>query len=102
MGALSNYSDFYLPVHQAFLWVTGFGLDCLNIYIRIILPTYDENLLAYWEMNPYRYPGVMESRSGHIRVAAEDDFITQWLENDFGATEVIEYSYITVYRRQEQ
>lgn len=64
-------------------------------------PTYDETLLAYWEMNPDRYPDVvvLESWFGDIRVAEEDDFIMQWLENDFGATEVTEYSYITVYRK---
>lgn len=67
----------------------------------ISTPSYDENLLAYWEINPDRYPDVvvLESWFGDIRVAEEDDFIIQWLKNSFGATEVIEDSYVTVYRK---
>ena len=67
----------------------------------ISTPTYDETLLAYWEMNPDRYPDVVavESWFGDIRVAEEDDFIMQWLEEEFQASEVIEYPYVTVYKK---
>lgn len=67
----------------------------------ISTPVYDENLLAYWEMNPDRYPNVVavESWFGEIRYVEEDSFIMKWLEEEFQATEVIEYPYITVYRK---
>lgn len=67
----------------------------------ISTPTYDESLLEYWELHPDRYPDVvvLESWFGDVRVTEEDDFIMQWLENDFCATEVVDYPYITVYKK---
>ena len=67
----------------------------------ISTPTYDETLLAYWEMNPDRYPDVVavESMYGEITVVESDSFLMQWLEEDFEAKEVIEYPYVTIYKR---
>lgn len=67
----------------------------------ISTPMYDENLLAYWEMNPDRYPDivVIESWFGKIDYVDEDSFIMKWLEEEFCATEIIEYPYITVYKK---
>lgn len=64
-------------------------------------PTYDESLLVYWEEHPERYPDVIifESWFGDIRIVAEDSFIMQWVQNEFPATEVTEYPYVTVYKR---
>lgn len=65
----------------------------------ISTPVYDENLLKYWEINPDRYPDVVavESWFGDTPYYDEDSFIMQWLENDYGYTRKVEYSYITVY-----
>lgn len=67
----------------------------------ISTPTYDESLLTYWEQNPERYPDVVvfESWFGEIRVAEEDSFIMQWVQNEFQASEVTEYPYVTVYKK---
>lgn len=67
----------------------------------ISTPVYDESLLTYWEEHPERYPDVVvfESWFGEIRVVEEDSFIMQWVQNEFSASEVIEYPYITVYKR---
>ncbi len=62
---------------------------------------YDEHLLDYWEINPDRYPDVVvvESWFGDIREFGEDSFIMQWIRNDFQPSEVLEYPYITVFRK---
>lgn len=76
--------------------------DCvISAPNTISTPVYDESLLAYWEEHPERYPDVVvfESWFGEIRVVKEDDFIMQWVQNEFSASEVIEYPYITVYKR---
>ena len=67
----------------------------------ISTPTYDESLLEYWEMNPERYPDViaLESWFGDVGEAA-DGFLMKWIEEEFQATEIIEYPYITVYKRE--
>lgn len=67
----------------------------------ISTPTYDESMLAYWELNPDRYPDVVvvESWFGDIRIFDENSFIGQWLENEFQASRVVEYPYITAYYR---
>ncbi len=67
----------------------------------ISTPTYDESLLAYWEINPDRYPDVVvfDSMWGRIDIVKKDSFLMRWVEEEFGATEVVEYPYVTVYRR---
>lgn len=67
----------------------------------ISTPTYDESLLAYWEMNPERYPDVIvvESWYGDIRIEEECEFIMNWIENEFDAASVEDYSYVRVYRK---
>ncbi len=65
----------------------------------ISTPSYDESLLAYWEQNPDRYPDVVavESWFGDLRVLEEDGFLDRWLRQDFRASRVEDYPYITVY-----
>lgn len=67
----------------------------------ISTPSYDENLLAYWELNPERYPDIVavESMYGEITVVEQDGFLMKWLEEEFKASEIIEYPYITVYKK---
>ena len=73
----------------------------MNFQNRIITPSYNESLLAYWELNPDRYPDVVavESMYGEITVVEPDSFIMQWLENEFQATEIVEYPYLTIYKK---
>lgn len=67
----------------------------------ISTPTYDEQLLAYWEVHPDRYPDVVivESWFGDTPAYEEDSFIMQWLEHEYCASEVVDYSYVKVFRR---
>ncbi len=88
----------YVGPNQCFIML---GNNKIASHNTISTPTYDENMLAYWEMNPDRYPDVVaiESCYGDVGHAAEGDFFWQWLENEFCATEIIEYPYIKVYRK---
>lgn len=67
----------------------------------ISTPTYDETLFEYWEMNPERYPDVIvvESWYGDIRVDDEHGFIMDWIEKEYGASVVEDYSYVRVYKK---
>lgn len=67
----------------------------------ISTPVYDENLLEYWDIHPDRYPDVVvvESWFGDMRGAGGGTFIRQWLEEEFQASQVTEYSYVTVFRK---
>ena len=76
--------------------------DCrVAVPSTISTPTYNETLLAYWEMNPDRYPDVviLESCYGDIGAFAEDVFLMNWLEQEFQPREVVDYPYMRVYRR---
>ncbi len=103
---LENWSEM-VPVGSTLLYVGSSQFsymlgDCkVATPSTISTPTYDETLLAYWELNPDRYPDVVavESMYGEITVVEPDSFLKKWLEEDFGAKEVIEYPYLTIYRR---
>ena len=62
---------------------------------------YDERLLDYWETNPDRYPDVVvfESCYGDIALEGENNFIWNWLMEDFQPAERKDYPYITVFTR---
>lgn len=92
----SGSTCLYVGVDQYYYM---FG-DCkIAAASTISTPVYDENLLAYWEINPDRYPDVVvvESWFGDMAAAPEGSFIRQWLEKDFQASQVAEYSYVAVY-----
>ena len=88
----------YVGPSQFFSMLGECTIACPN---TISTPIYDENLLAYWKLNPDRYPDVVavESWFGEIRYVDQDSFIMKWIEEEFCATEIIEYPYITVYKR---
>lgn len=89
----------YVGMSQFYYMLGDCVVACPN---TISTPTYDESLLEYWEMNPERYPNViaLESWFGDISYVSEDSFLMKWLEEEFQATEIIEYPYITVYKRE--
>lgn len=61
-------------------------------------PTFDENLLTYWEQNPDRYPNVVavECWYGELTIS-EDSFIYQWLIRDFQPTGYADGKYWRYY-----
>ena len=65
----------------------------------ICTPTYDEKLLSYWEMNPWKEPNVvvLDCWFGEPRVSG-DEWIMQWIEEHFDTYE--DGRYVRVYRRE--
>lgn len=68
----------------------------------ISTPVYDEYLELYYELHPERFPDVvvMESCYGDLSYFSEDDYIFKWLEEVYRPTEVKDYPYVRVYRRE--
>lgn len=118
-GILANYMTAYRYNSNQELWEEAIPEGSMVMYVgmsqfsylhgncrvavpsTISTPTYDEALLAYWEMNPDRYPDVvvLESCYGDIGALEQDAFLMDWLTNEFQATEVVDYPYMRVYKR---
>ncbi|MCR5715951.1 MAG: hypothetical protein K6G23_03805, partial [Lachnospiraceae bacterium] len=66
----------------------------------ICSPTFDENLLDYWERNPEKYPDVIAVQCwyGECKYDA-DTWMMQWIEDQFGASQVIDGKYFRYYIR---
>lgn len=76
--------------------------DCrIGAPTTISTPEYDESLKLYYELHPERMPDVvvMESCYGDVSYFADDDYIFEWLEQEYVPTEVTDYPYVRVYRR---
>ena len=70
-------------------------------HYSIVDPTaYDERLLTYWSYYPEKKPDiiVIDCWFGNM-LFAEDSWIIQYIEHDFGYTEVIEGDYVRIYKR---
>lgn len=67
----------------------------------ICTPFFDENLLDYWERNPDKYPDVIAVQCWYGELKwDQDSWIMHWIENEFGATQVIDGSYFRYYIRR--
>ncbi|MBR6094020.1 MAG: hypothetical protein IKP92_03235 [Lachnospiraceae bacterium] len=72
-------------------------------HFSIVDPTsYDERLLKYWELYPEKQPNVIvvDCWYGNLQEDPEN-WIMQYIENDFGYTSSTDGSYIRVYRRDK-
>lgn len=71
----------------------------ISVDSTICTPTYDEKLLAYWEMNPWKEPNVvvLDCWSGEPRIS-EDEWIMEWIEENFDS--YVDGQYVRVYRRE--
>lgn len=69
----------------------------------ICTPTYDEQLLRYWELYPEKYPDVVivSCWYGELKVS-EDSYIMHWLENEFQADRIQDGVFWRYYRRSSQ
>lgn len=70
-------------------------------HFSIVDPTsYDERLLTYWELYPEKAPDVIvvDAWYGQLMEPA-DNWIMQYIENDFGYTRVEEGRYVRFYFR---
>ncbi len=71
-------------------------------HFSIVDPTsYDERLLAYWELYPEKRPDVIvvDCWYGQL-MEREDSWIMQFIENDFGYTRMEEGRYVRFYFRE--
>ena len=70
-------------------------------HFSIVDPTsYDERLLTYWELYPEKYPRVIvvDCWYGQL-MEARDNWIMQYIEEDFGYTFVEDGRYVRFYRK---
>lgn len=67
--------------------------------ITICTPTFDENLLDYWERNPDKYPDVVAIRCWYGELMWKEGWITKWLEEEYEASQVIDGKYMRYYIR---
>ncbi len=68
----------------------------------VCTPGYNENILEYWEMNPHKYPDVVVASCwyGDLNSAlAENEWIMNWVEEDFQPTYSIDGKYWRYYFR---
>lgn len=61
---------------------------------------YDESLLTYWERYPEKKPDiiVVDCWFGNL-LFSKDSWMMQYIEKDFGYTEVIDGDYIKIYKK---
>ena len=79
---------------------TGYLFQDLDIasYTTISDPRYDETLLKYWELYPDKYPDVMIIPCWYGEIHWNDEeWIIQWVENEYGATQIIDGTYFRYY-----
>lgn len=70
-------------------------------HYSVVNPTaYDERLLQYWELYPDKMPNVIivDCWYGEL-MTDEDSWIMNYIENDFGYTQVNDGRYIRIYRK---
>jgi hypothetical protein len=60
--------------------------------------SYDERLLTYWELYPEKVPDVIvvDCWYGDLKESS-DNWIMQYIENDYGYTKVEEGRYVRFY-----
>ncbi len=123
IGCVSNYMGAYIYNNEYELWQSAIpeGSKVLiatdNVHsantiqytfknaevchYSIVDPTaYDERLLTYWSYYPEKEPDiiVIDCWFGNL-LFAEDSWIVQYIEHDFGYTEAIEGDYVRIYKK---
>lgn len=109
----ANYEDFeqYIEPGDKVLIVTNMVMssgttpylfkDVDICHYSIVDPTsYDERLLTYWELYPEKYPNVIivDCWYGQL-MEKSDNWIMQYIENDFGYSGFVDGKYIRFYRK---
>lgn len=70
----------------------------ISIDSTICTPTYNEKLLRYWEMNPWKEPNVVvvDCWFGELKFS-EDEWIMKWIDENFDS--YVDGTYVRFYRR---
>lgn len=81
---------------------TAYLFEDVNIsHFSVVDPTtYDERLLTYWEQYPEKEPDVIVVDCWYGQLQENpNNWIMQYIENDFGYTSVQDGTYVRFYRR---
>ena len=122
-GIVTNYMQAYITnsTYEEFQEYVGRDSKCLIVtnmvgtagtspymftgakvcHFSIVDPTsYDERLLTYWELYPEKVPDVIvvDCWYGELQ-ELEDSWIMQYIENDFGYTDMVDGKYVRYYFR---
>lgn len=93
--------DRILIVGSAHLSTIGYLYEDTEICAdsTICTPTYNDKLLSYWEMNPWKEPNVvvLDCWFGEPRIS-EDEWIMKWIEEHFDS--YADGRYVRIYRRE--
>jgi hypothetical protein len=96
------------------IWLIGEPVDTLGyLYENVEVgaptvmstPTYNENLLYYWELNPDKYPTVIALASSYGELAFElqqNDWLLDWLEKEYCADQIVDGNYWRYYIKRSE
>lgn len=91
------------------IWILGEPVDTLGYLYEDVLvgaptvmstPSYSEELLTYWELNPDKYPDVVIVSSGFGELAwdmRKNQWLMDWLQNGYQAETIIDGNYWRYY-----
>lgn len=94
------------------IWILGEPVDTLGYLYEDVevgapsvmsTPTYNDQLLYYWEINPEKYPDVVILASGFGELAWEmqkNEWLMRWLEEEYCADRVVDGNYWRYYFRE--
>lgn len=96
------------------VWIVGGVVDTLGYLYEdvevagpstISTPSYNEAVLAYWDVNPHKYPDVIiaESYMGNLSYdLLTNQWLMNWLENDYRPEQIIDGKYWRYYFRKSR
>lgn len=96
------------------IWIVGEPVDTLGYLYKDVevgaptvmsTPTYTEDLLYYWELNPEKYPDVIIVASSYGNISDEiisNRWFMDWLEQEYCAEYMIEGNYWNYYFAEER
>lgn len=94
------------------IWILGEPVDTMGYLYQDVevgapsvmsTPTYNEELLYYWELNPEKYPDVVILSSGFgelIQELLRNDWLMTWLEEEYQAETIIDGNYWRYYFKE--
>lgn len=94
------------------IWILGEPVDTLGYLYEDVevgaptvmsTPTYNEELLYYWELNPEKYPDVVILSSGFGELSwdlLKNDWLMTWLEEEYRAETIIDGNYWRYYFKE--
>lgn len=108
--SMAEWSRYISPGDK--VWIVGEPVDTLGYLYEDVevaaptvmsTPTYNEELLYYWELNPEKYPDVVVVSSAFGELSWEvlsNEWLLKWLEEEYPATQVIDGNYWRYYLKE--